>query len=43
VTAKKPAAKSQPGEQLSFLRFAIEYKNGSDDPASREEAKERLL
>src|SRR5713226_1472054 len=43
VAAKEPAAQSTPGEQLSFLRFAIENKNGSDDPASRDDAKERLL
>jgi len=43
VAAKEPAAKSTSGEQLSFLRFAIENRNGLDDPASREDAKERLL
>src|SRR5713101_3576986 len=43
VAAKEPAAQSQPGEQLSFLRFAIENKNGSGDAASRQDAKERLL
>ena len=43
VAAKEPAAQSQPGEQLSFLRFAIENKNGSGDAASSQDAKERLL
>jgi type IV secretion system protein VirD4 len=43
IAAKEPAAQSQHGEQLSFLRFAIENNNGSDDTASREDAKERLL
>jgi len=43
VAAEETAAQSQPGAQLSFLRFAIENKNGSDDTASREDAKERLL
>jgi len=43
VTARKPPPKPAADGQLSFLRFAIENKDGSDDTASREDAKERLL
>jgi len=43
IAAKGPAARSKPGEQLSFLKFAVESANGSSDAPSVEDAKERLL
>ncbi len=43
IAASEAAAQSKPGEQLSFLRSAIENNNRSDDPASSRDAKERLL
>ena len=41
--AKKLNMQSKPGEQLSFLKFAVESANGPSNAPSVEDAKERLL
>jgi type IV secretion system protein VirD4 len=43
ATAKKATPKPTAGEQLSFLKFAVESANGSADATSAQDPKERLL